>query len=93
MEEQTKESAPKVNRSVRLDPELDEQLVLVCKTLGVNPNAYLKQVVGEAINRHMSQYRIERALVETVTSELRVAMIAMANKEGVELKPEDLDIH
>ena len=83
----------KINRSLRLDPELDEQLVLVCKTLGVNPNAYLRQVVGEAINKHMAQYRIERALVETVTNELRVAMVAMANKEGVDIKPEDLDIH
>lgn len=50
--------APKVSRAIRLDKDLDDQLLLVCKTLGVNPNAYLKQVVGEAINKHLSQYRI-----------------------------------
>lgn len=84
-----KESPIKVNRSVRLDPDMDEQLVLVCKTLGVNPNAYLKQVVGEAINKHMAQYRIEKALVDTVTAELRKFMVAAAEQEGMDLPKED----
>ena len=84
-----KESPLKVNRSVRLDPDMDEQLVLVCKTLGVNPNAYLKQVVGEAINKHMAQYRIEKALVDTVTAELRKFMVVAAEQEGMELPKEE----
>jgi predicted DNA-binding protein len=60
----------KTTRSVRLDPELDEQLLLVCKTLGVNPNAYLRQVVGEAINRHLSQYRIEQGVIGSVNAQM-----------------------
>ena len=84
-----KESPIKVNRSVRLDPDMDEQLVLVCKTLGVNPNAYLKQVVGEAINKHMAQYKIKKALVDTVTAELRKFMVAAAEQEGMDLPKED----
>jgi len=73
------ESSPvaKTTRSVRLDPELDDQLLLVCKTLGVNPNAYLRQVVGEAINRHMSQYRIEQSLVQAVNEQMEKAFEMM----------------
>ncbi len=89
MESVAKDAPSKVNRSVRLDPEMDEQLVLVCKTLGVNPNAYLKQVVGEAINKHLAQYRIEKALVDTVTAELRKFMVAASEAEGLDLPEED----
>ena len=86
MESVAKDTPLKVNRSVRLDPEMDEQLVLVCKTLGVNPNAYLKQVVGEAINKHLAQYRIEKALVDTVTAELRKFMVA-ASRQNPDVWP------
>ena len=74
---------PKITRSVRLDPELDDQLVLVCKTLGVNPNAYLRQVVGEAINKHLSQYRIEQGLIQAVNAQMAKAFEMMeAQQEG-----------
>ena len=73
---------PKITRSVRLDPELDDQLVLVCKTLGVNPNAYLRQVVGEAINRHLSQYRIEQGVIDAVNAQMAKAFEVMAQQEG-----------
>ncbi len=92
MESVAKDTPLKVNRSVRLDPEMDEQLVLVCKTLGVNPNAYLKQVVGEAINKHLAQYRIEKALVDTVTAELRKFMVAASEAEGLS-SPEEEKTH
>ena len=73
---------PKITRSVRLDPELDDQLVLVCKTLGVNPNAYLRQVVGEAINRHLSQYRIEQGVIDAVNVQMAKMVEMMAQQEG-----------
>ena len=73
---------PKITRSVRLDPELDDQLVLVCKTLGVNPNAYLRQVVGEAINRHLSQYRIEQGVIDAVNAQMSKKIEMMAVQEG-----------
>ena len=73
---------PKITRSVRLDPELDDQLVLVCKTLGVNPNAYLRQVVGEAINRHLSQYRIEQGVIDAVNAQMSKMVEMMAQQEG-----------
>ena len=73
---------PKITRSVRLDPELDDQLVLVCKTLGVNPNAYLRQVVGEAINKHLSQYRIEQGLIQAANAQMAKAFEVMAQQEG-----------
>lgn len=77
---------PKVSRAIRLDKDLDDQLVLVCKTLGVNPNAYLRQVVGEAINKHLSQYRIERALIDSVNAQMEkmVAMVAAQQEEQSE---------
>jgi predicted DNA-binding protein len=73
---------PKITRSVRLDPELDDQLVLVCKTLGVNPNAYLRQVVGEAINKHLSQYRIEQGLIQAVNAQMAKALEMVVQQEG-----------
>lgn len=73
---------PKITRSVRLDPELDDQLVLVCKTLGVNPNAYLRQVVGEAINKHLSQYRIEQGVIDAVNAQMAKMVEMMAQQEG-----------
>ena len=73
---------PKITRSVRLDPELDDQLVLVCKTLGVNPNAYLRQVVGEAINRHLSQYRIEQGVIDAVNAQMAMMVEMMSQQEG-----------
>jgi predicted DNA-binding protein len=72
---------PKVSRAIRLDKELDDQLVLVCKTLGVNPNAYLRQVVGEAINKHLSQYRIEQGLINSVTAQMEKMFALMAAQE------------
>ena len=72
---------PKVSRAIRLDKELDDQLVLVCKTLGVNPNAYLRQVVGEAINKHLSQYRIEQGLINSVTAQMEKMFALIAAQE------------
>jgi predicted DNA-binding protein len=74
----------KTTRSVRLDPELDEQLLLVCKTLGVNPNAYLRQVVGEAINRHLSQYRIEQGVMNSVNAQMERMFELMQAQESKE---------
>ena len=67
-------SESKVSRAIRLDSELDAQLLIVCKGLGVNPNAYLKQVVGEAIHKHMAQHRVEQLMTEAVTKKLDEAM-------------------
>ena len=72
---------PKVSRAIRLDKELDDRLVPVCKTLGENPNAYLRQVVGEAINKHLSQYRIEQGLINSVTAQMEKMFALMAAQE------------
>lgn len=76
----------KINRSVRLDPEMDDNLMLVCKTLGVNPNAYLRQVVGEAINRHLSQYRIEQGVINTVNAQMEKMMEMLVSQEEAKAK-------
>lgn len=68
----------KVSRSIRLDAELDAQLLTVCKGLGVTPNAYLKQVVGEAINKHMAQYRLEKNMTQAITDQIEKMMVMMA---------------
>ncbi|MGL6348256.1 MAG: hypothetical protein ACRC2U_00040 [Aeromonas sp.] len=81
---------PKVSRAIRLDKDLDEQLMLVCRTLGVNPNAYLRQVVGESINKHMAQYRIEQGLINSVTAQMEKMMTLMAMKEQ---EPEENNSH
>lgn len=79
----------KTTRSVRLDPELDEQLILVCKTLGVNPNAYLRQVVGEAINRHLSQYRIEQGVINSVNAQMEKMFEMLQAQERAEKEIKD----
>jgi hypothetical protein len=50
--------------------------------LGVNPNAYLRQVVGEAINKHLSQYRIEQGLIQAVNAQMAKIFEMMAEQEG-----------
>ena len=50
--------------------------------VGVNPNAYLRQVVGEAINKHLSQYRIEQGLIQAVNAQMAKIFEMMAEQEG-----------
>lgn len=73
-------SESKVSRTIRLDSELDAQLLIVCKGLGVNPNAYLRQVVGEAIHRHMAQYRQEALMAEKMAEALK--MMGIGHEEA-----------
>lgn len=61
----------KVTRSVRLDPDLDDELLFVCKRLGVNVNAFLIQAVGECITKHMQQVRIENAAIEAMNMQFQ----------------------
>ena len=39
----------KVGRTLRLEPDLNDRLISLCAHLGVNPNSYLLNKVGEAI--------------------------------------------
>lgn len=41
----------KVSRSLKLEADINDRLVAVCKHLGVNPNAYLVNEIGKAISR------------------------------------------
>jgi predicted DNA-binding protein len=41
----------KVSRSLKLESDINDRLVSVCKHLGVNPNAYLVNEIGKAISR------------------------------------------
>ena len=50
--------------------------------VGVNLNAYLRQVVGEAINKHLSQYRIEQGLIQAVNAQMAKIFEMMAEQEG-----------
>jgi predicted DNA-binding protein len=41
----------KVPRSLKLESDINDRLVAVCRHLGVNPNAYLINEIGKAISR------------------------------------------
>lgn len=41
----------KVSRSLKLESDINDRLVAVCRHLGVNPNAYLINEIGKAISR------------------------------------------
>lgn len=41
----------KVSRSLKLEADINDRLVAVCKHLGVNPNAYLVNEIGKAVSR------------------------------------------
>lgn len=81
-------SESKVSRAIRLDSELDAQLLIVCKGLGVNPNAFLKQAVGEAIYKHMAPYRQQEAMTKAVSEKMAEVMMAMAAQEQDKDVPE-----
>ena len=36
-------------RTLSIDPDLDERMLLVCKAFGVNPHAYILNKIGEAV--------------------------------------------
>jgi len=81
-EEQGQEVTKNVSLSVRLTPDLHEQLLLVCRNFGINPNAYLRQVVGKAIYDDLGRYRMEQSHYEAVRSQLQYeAEAEFARKE------------
>ena len=41
----------KVSRSLKLEPDINDRLLAVCRHLGVNPNAYLVSEIGKSISR------------------------------------------
>lgn len=49
--EQIEQKRDKVSRSLKLEADINDRLVAVCKHLGVNPNAYLVNEIGKAISR------------------------------------------
>lgn len=47
---------PKIGRTVKLEHNLNERLIALCAHLGVNPNAYLLNKIGEAVSRDEVSY-------------------------------------
>lgn len=48
---------PKVGRTVKLEHDMNERLIALCKHLCVNPNAYLLNEIGKCISRDEVAYK------------------------------------
>jgi hypothetical protein len=48
----------RVGRTIRLTPEVNERLIVLCDHLGTNPNAYLVAEIGKAISRDELSFRV-----------------------------------
>lgn len=72
------EERNKVGRTLRLEPDLNDRLVSLCAHLGVNPNSYLLNKVGEAISRDEVSYIATRN--SDTQKEQLAAFIEMVNK-------------
>lgn len=51
---------PKVGRTVKLESGINDRLLSLCDHLGVNPNSYLVNKIGEAISKDEVSYMASR---------------------------------
>jgi hypothetical protein len=51
---------PKVGRTVKLESGINDRLLSLCDHLGVNPNSYLVNKIGEAISKDEVSYIASR---------------------------------
>ena len=57
----------KVNKSVSLNPDVYDRLLVVCERLGVNVNAYLVNAVGQQLQRDEAPLNAQIAMIESMT--------------------------
>lgn len=50
----------RIGRTIRLTPEVNDRLIVLCEHLGTNPNAYLVSEIGKAISRDELSFRVGR---------------------------------
>lgn len=54
------EKKKKVGRTVNLESSVNDRLISLCAHLGVNPNSYLLNKIGEAISKDEVSYIASR---------------------------------
>jgi hypothetical protein len=54
------EKKKKVGRTVNLESSVNDRLISLCAHLGVNPNSYLLNKIGEAISKDEVSYVASR---------------------------------
>jgi|TARA_B100001059_G_C17795493_1_gene562795 hypothetical protein len=54
------EKKAKVGRTVKLESDINDRLLSLCEHLGVNPNSYLINKIGEAISKDEVSYIASR---------------------------------
>lgn len=58
----------KVNKSVSLNPDVYDRLVVICERLGVNVNAYLVNAVGQQIQRDEAPILAQEVAIKSMMS-------------------------
>lgn len=58
----------KVNKSVSLNSDVYDRLVLVCERLGVNVNAYLVNAVGQQLQRDEAPLKAQESAISSMMS-------------------------
>lgn len=64
----------KVNKSVSLNPDVYDRLLVVCERLGVNVNAYLVNAVGQQIQRDEAQQVAQESMIKSLTDSFETLM-------------------
>lgn len=57
----------RIGRTVRLTPDINSRLLVLCEHLGTNPNAYLVTEIGKAVSRDEIQLRSLQIQNEAMT--------------------------
>jgi hypothetical protein len=60
----------KVNKSVSLNPDVYDRLLVVCELLGVNVNAYLVNAVGQQLQRDEAPVRAQDEMIKVMTKQM-----------------------
>lgn len=60
----------KVNKSVSLNADVYDRLVVVCEMLGVNVNAYLVNAVGQQLYRDEAPVKAQNEMIQAMTAQV-----------------------
>lgn len=60
----------KVRRSVSINADVYDRLLIVCETLGVNVNAYLVNAVGQQLYRDEAPVKAQNEMIKAMTSQV-----------------------
>lgn len=83
----------KVNKSVTLNADVYDRLLVVCEMLGVNVNAYLVNAVGQQLFRDEAPVKAQNEMIKAMTTQVSEHLASdefQAQAESVAIKVVDV---